>query len=254
MKKRNWTIGILLIGLLVTIGVVYIATAYSGSTKAVLTIIAPYDGATVYINEKESGSISNQTFTSTISRGTHSIIVSHDGLFPWSKQFEVDSGEQLTMHPFLFSRNTRGFLIPQNDPEYTTIRNTVENSILPTRDMPLRSPQGDIFAFIDDGALVVSWNGTSTPPRSFCSDEVTPCSGEKQIVKPIVPITSVGFLDNWNDVVIFSTNTDILAIEIDTRIPQNFQPLYRGSNVRFSPGNDGSLYVLNGDTLEQIIP
>ncbi|MEX0931314.1 MAG: PEGA domain-containing protein [Candidatus Paceibacterota bacterium] len=250
MMKRKQLIAVGIV-LLLTIGGILITKNVSVRTP--LTVSAPYNGAEVYINEKRVGSIQNGTFTTEVPRGEHTVLVSSNGLFPWIKEVRVDT-LPITVHPFLFAQNTRGVLITENDPEYTSLMNRISDATLPTREIPRTSPDGTINAFVEDEALIVAWREEGTPPVSFCSGDEPPCPREKQIVKPIIPITGVEFLDSWNEVLLFSTQTDIMAIEIDTRAPQNFQPLYRGTNIAFIPGEDNTLYIKDGNTLQQIIP
>lgn len=214
--KSNLTIG--------KVGVVFVETSF------------PLTSIFIDASKKITTSKDNEVVELSFSPKEHSLIVSHDGYFPWKKDFTVPSGGKIRLRPILVSQNATGEIITQKDPEYWKIRNMVSKSSLPTKDSPKISADGQTSLWLEDNTVTVSTASTT-----------------KVVIEPDTSVRNVDFYKNRDEVVIFSTSNYIYAIETESDGGQNFMPIYRGENPMFIVNGENSIYVLDGENLMEVI-
>ena len=192
----------------------------------------------VYIDssEKIQTTKDNELVNISLSPKTHSIIVARDGYFPWTKTFVVPSNKDITFSPIFVSQNASGEIITQKDPEYWDLRSSIIRNILPKKNSRIFSDNKKTSLWVDDNAIYVETGSTTT-----------------KVIQPDTIVKNVSFYKDRSDAIIFSTTNSIFVIETDTTSQQNFMPIYRGTDPDFIKTSPNFIYVLDNETLMQVV-
>lgn len=192
----------------------------------------------IFIDESQKivTSKENEIVEVPLSPRRHSVIVSRDGYFPWKKVFSVPSDGIVNFSPLFVSNNPSGMIITTKDPEFWKIRNKIITDALPTLKTPRISKDGTTKLWMDNNAIIV---------------EVA--SSTKTVIQPNPAIKNLYFYKDRSDVVVFSVSNAIYAIEINKEGNQNFLPIYKGVDPDFIEGGPNSIYVMDGETLMQVV-
>lgn len=203
-----------------------------------LVMTIPHQLTTIYIDnsEKLQTKKDNETVQIKLSPKTHSIIVSKEGYFPWTKTFSVPSNKKIYLSPIFVSQNASGQIITKNDPEYWKIRNLIYQNKPQTKINPLTSLNSKEKIWVEENSIMI-YDG-------FLN---------KKVIKPETPINNISFYKDRVDAVIFSTENTIYVIETDPAGSQNFMPIYRGTKPYFAKTDPNFIYVLDGEILMQIV-
>lgn len=203
-----------------------------------LQLIVELPDTDVYINQSKKITTreENELLSLLFSPKKHSVIVSHDGYFPWKKDFIVPSDGEIKLSPFFVAQNPSGQIITTNDPEYWSIRSKIIRDIPPSEETPLLSPDGLVEIWVTDNMITARMGSTT-----------------KEIIQPDTVIRNVSFYKNRNDVLVFSTSNGVYAIEVDNNGGQNFMPIYKGQKPSFIKSDSNFIYVLDMDTLMQVV-
>ena len=203
-----------------------------------LSITIPTIQTNIFIdqNRKITTMSDNQTVSIPLSPRSHSVIVSHDGYFPWKKNFAMPSGGNIVLSPIFVTQNATGQIILKNDPEFWEIRSRIIRDILPTKENPRFSTDNFGAMWIEDNAVIVK-----VQEKMFT------------VIQPDTVIKNLYFYKDRSDTVVFSTNNSIYVIEVNKEGTQNFIPIYKGKNPYFIARDIGFIYVLDGETLMQVI-
>ena len=88
-----------------------------------LTVTLPLPDTFVYVDETEKAKTTkeNETVVIKLSPRTHSVITSHIGYYPWTKQITIPSDENIILSPIFVSVNASGMIITNNDSDYWKI-------------------------------------------------------------------------------------------------------------------------------------
>ncbi|MFA5889214.1 MAG: hypothetical protein WCW47_00090 [Candidatus Paceibacterota bacterium] len=192
----------------------------------------------VFVDEKEKfiTSQDSETVKLSLSPRNHTVIISRDGYYPWKKDFSMQSEGSVNFTPVFVSKNPSGNIITQNDSEFWKIRNKIITDILPTKNSPRLSKDDSAKLWIEDNAVIVEVASTT-----------------KTVIQPDPAIRNLYFYKDRADVVIFSVSNAVYAIEVDKEGSQNFLPIYKGINPSFIEDNSNYIYVLDGETLMQVV-
>lgn len=203
-------------------------------------------GASVYVDNavaKSNAPKSGRVSLGDIAPGEHTILVaSGDSHWPWAKRITLLEDEKLSFNVFLLPVKPQ--VVKDDalqtqlsaDPERASLlRNSM--GITATKEKPILSKDQGVALWIEDQEIRVRWQGDldATPP-SFCNPG---CKRELVILSATVPVRSLAFYGDRNDVILFAANDGIYALEIDSRGTQNFQPLYLGTEPSFTTETDG---------------
>lgn len=249
-RKNTALITLALIALLGFLGIKYSGLHLDG-LKLVqggsVVLLSVTDDVQVFLDNKEVRSEELEN----VSPGRHTIILANDALWPWKKDFVVNSNEAAHLYPFLVSKNVSGELITQADPEYITLRNRILGEQLPTQTAPLLSPSNLVEVWSAENNIFARWNGPEDDiPDYFCNDEGA-CSSLVQVLESDSEVRNIDFYKGRDDVLLIASQNGVFAIEIDRRGgTQNFQPVYKGTaSPRFTTENTEIIYVLDGALL-----
>lgn len=203
-----------------------------------IQIVVPFSGTSVYIDEskKITSTKKDEIIEIKLSPREHSFIVSKDGYLPWAKKITVPSGKVKKLNPLFVSSSASGVIIPTADKEYYKIRNSIITDKSATKELPIISKDGTVKLWLEDNAILIETGSTT-----------------KMVIQPDNVIRNVSFYKNRNDVVIFSNQNSIYAIETETDGIQNFIPIYRGEEPSFKVVDENSIYVYDNGTLMQVV-
>lgn len=201
-----------------------------------LKIHLPAEQISLIIDKKTKINSTENLTTVVLSPKIHEIIVSKEGYYPWIKKVKIPSGQTSDINPFFVSQNASGQIINMTDPNYWTIKRTVQTAELPTKEKPLVSKDGNFSVWVENNAVIMK-NGDSI----------------HTIVEPDTIIKNLSFYKNRGDVLIFSTYNGIYAIETDTSDTQNFMPIYKGASPYFATSTENSIYILDRDLLMEVV-
>ncbi|GEM_PF-2785762 len=203
-----------------------------------LSMTVPLPDTSVFIDQSKKivTTKDNEVVKIPFSPGEHSVIVSREGYFPWTKNFTIPSGEVVTLSPFFISQNISGMLINKQDPEYLQIKNDIIRSKLPTQDKPIISTDKLVSLWVEDNAIMVKKDGAI-----------------QKVIQSDTIVRNVAFYKDRSDTVLFSTTNSVYVIEIDKNGVQNVMPIYRGQTPLFIKADSNSVYVLDGEILMQVV-
>ena len=253
-----------IIGALVALVIVLVFAAVSDAGHRVMgslgltdtgriSIVAPRENVKIHINETY---IETSDGTETVQRalpvGTHSVIVSRSGLYPWMKTVTVKQNSTITLRPFLVPHNPRTTLIRPSHNSYRALRAKIQSSQPPSPETPITSVDGSIDLWIQNDAIHASWNnGTTSAPAAFCPGGQ--CRDSITVTPSKAPIRNLAFYRDTHNVAIMAAEEGVYAIELDPRgNTQNFQPIYEGIAPRFAKISTSTIAVYDNGTMRRV--
>jgi hypothetical protein len=242
MNKKYIISGIILLILLALVGMYSsgwrITNHFTLGKVGGVTMVVPYKNTSVYIDQSDKivTTKDSEVINLSLSPSEHSVIVSRDGYFPWTKDFTIISGGKVSLSPFIIFQNPSGVIIPSSDPEYFKIKNKISANILPTKEKPIISKDKNVSVWVESNTIFAKL-GENT----------------EEVVTPESPVKNISFYKDYSSAIIFSSGDKIYAIDIDKIGEQNFMPIYTGTNPTFAPADQNSIYVSNGNTLMQVL-
>ncbi|MBU4480214.1 hypothetical protein KKG48_02110, partial [Patescibacteria group bacterium] len=150
-----------------------------------------------------------------LSPGSHSIILSKAGFWPWTKKVEIAKKEKKEIEPFFIPQNTNGFIINEQDPEYENI----------------------IFLF-ETRKTHIDWEKNEYTPKIISDFETE--------------IRTSDFYKDREDVIIIAVQNGVYALEINSDTTPNFQPIYKGGEPVFVKKDNNSIYIKDGELLMEV--
>lgn len=240
MKNKHIISGLIILIVLITL--IGYATGYRvggfGIGKVgIVTMTIPFSGTSIFVDTDTQivTTTDNEPENISLSPGTHQIIVSRKGDFPWEKNITMQSGGTIALAPIFVAQNSSGEIITNSDPEYYKIKNAVQSDVLPSEGYPIASFDKSVTLWVDSNSIVTDI-----------------ASSTDIVVQPETAIKNVAFYKNRNDAVIYSAGDSINVIETSTDGTQNFFPLYKGTDPHFIANDANSIYVLDGTSLLQV--
>lgn len=200
-----------------------------------LQIAMPLTNVFIDENNKIVTDKDNEVVEVTLSPRNHTVIVSREGYFPWKKDIKMQSEGKINFSPVLVSSNPSGNIITKQDPEFWKIRNKIITDALPTKESPRISKDGKAKLWIEDNGVMAEIEGKTYT-----------------VIQPEPEVRNLYFYKNRTDVIIFSINNAVYAIEVDKKGTQNFLPIYKGMSPSFIEGDNSFIYVLDGEALMQV--
>ncbi len=158
--------------------------------------------------------------------------VIHDGYYPWEKNITPALHSKTDFHSFAVQMQPTLEKIDTQNDLYGKYQDMFSALVVPDIDHELISDNKKMGVWVEHNSVFAEWlgNNDETPPF-FCTNGV--CNTRIQVVKSLYNIRSLAFLDHRDDVIIFSDDNGIYAIELDARGRQNFQPIFKTANPEF---------------------
>lgn len=231
----------------------YISPKLKLERNGFLKILIENPSAKIFIDGKKVATASGGSVTFRhLSETTHSIIVSKDGYWPWTKTVKIAAGQTVTYHPFLIEQTEGGEIVTGADPEYEKLLSLIREAKPPSKFDALFSTDKKIKVWTEDNRVYAEWQGQPIEILEFfCAPE---CMSRITVAALGAPVSNVAFLKNRDDVLVFGDGLGLYAIELDKRGLQNFMPIYRGQSVKFFQAADGSFYLTDNGNLIHIDP
>jgi len=203
-----------------------------------LKIISPEFIPKIFINDKEQNLPNirgNEQLFKKVPVGENSVVVSKKGFWPWMKKVVISEGSETIIKPFLIEIMQENiFSINKDSDEYKNIKNKIDNYSLPTKENKLVSFSAETSLWIENNNIFSENSEQKEPELIFKSNTI---------------INNIDFYRNRDDVILFSTDGFIYALELDKTNNQNFQPLFQGANPRFIKKDNSNIYVMDSNIL-----
>lgn len=226
------TLGVVGTGVLLSTG--YVITKNGVQKGATLTIEYASPHSTIFINNKERGTVpaDAQSITiDSITPGAQDIIVSHPQGWPWIERVLFETETTYTITPLIIPREPNAITIAGNMPGRETAENAFARTALPTGVNPLLSDDGTALVWVDGASVYARVHG----------EPVTTFSGKE-------PVRALAWFPNRNDTVIIASDTQVFVLDVDPQTPQNFLPLYTGVTPTFGLDGTGDLRIYIRET------
>lgn len=229
-------------------------------------------GAQIFFDNREQkiGFKNDGYLIEDVSPGFHSIMISKEGFWPWTKTIKVAAEARRSLFSFIFSmdglltkpvvpgttdftfatRALRQDIVPQVRPDSGSFNPEDSFNAWLEVNVPDRKISSDknTVLFTEHNTIYVGWvSETEPPPHYFC--EENPCKLKLPVMVSTEPIKSIDFYKGRGDVIIFTAGATIYAIEVDREGTQNFQPLYKGTDPHFYENDKGVLYIKDGSSI-----
>jgi hypothetical protein len=207
-------------------------------------------GTSVYIDDtlyRTLGSAGN--VSEELEGGSHSIIVSAPGDYPWSSITQITSNKDTTIEPLLVS--TKPNVTKLSGTAETQALAAIASTTLPTQAHPLVMGNGCEDVYVSNNQIIAAAVQAAgcTPPPYLCVDAT--CS-PTIIYAPIAPLKTVVAFPKRQDALVFQFGSTLFAISLDPRSPQFFAPLLIGTNPVMGALPDGTIVVENGSVVFRV--
>jgi len=213
-------------------------------------------GTSLFIDDKALGTNPAENasyFETTVPIGTHTILVARDDYWPWKKDIEVKVGDVERLNPFLARQSSMGFIIGEADPEYDALRVAINSIKVPTKTDKLVSSSRKVALWAEETILFAEWIGDiASIPEYFCLEGG--CTSALEVYRSNVPISNITFYPEREDVAVISTGEKIIAIELNKKGTQNFQPIFSGTAPQFVISSQNTILVLDNNQLLELAP
>jgi len=243
-----------------------------------LYIYSPVSGVDIFVNDKiqdKTGILKDDVFLQGLLPGRYSILATRDGYWPWKKNLMVKEEAVTEASLFILPTDPQGRLIlnenfsPLKNSDYDLIlKNLKSISQPPAKNLTEEEKMAFYTRFSSNKKEKIWWDPEKniiwaewldnplSLPYFFCDDQK--CDLILKIYSTNRRIKNIDFYPRRKDVIIFSVDNGIYAIEIDGRGGRNIQPIYKGKDPTFivSPNNnffsDKIIYVLDDKNLIEI--
>lgn len=213
-------------------------------------------GLGIYIDEKLMSTTQTENekiLFKNLAPQTYNVVISKNNFWPWIKNINIKSGLTTVIYPFLISKNQNFEKIKTSSEDFQTYSKFIIKNVLPTFSDKKISDNKNVAIWIEGTQIFAEWLGKENEiPYFFCVAD--PCVSKIiEIIKLNQSIKNLDFYGNREDVIMFSTNKNIYALEIDKRGTQNFQPIYtNGIDPFFYKKDTSTLYILENNSLIMI--
>lgn len=245
------TKNIVIFGVIVAVlalSVLFAIDSHTGGAAAIEISNIPM-GATIFLDNKRAvqAASADSVTLNDLRSGSHTLVVAKDGHWPWGKTLVLESGEHITVRPFLIPQEIKSRVLTDEDEQ---LKNTITLELSkksPTKEAPLVSSDKSTALWVDGKTVYAQWNGSQTMPQSFCASGA--CNPILEVITLEEPIRTAAFYDNRNDVVLFAAKNGIFAIELNKQGTQNFEPLYLGNEPTFAVLPNNILAIQDQDSI-----
>jgi hypothetical protein len=182
--------------------------------------------------------------------GSHSIIVSAPGDFPWNALVPITSGKNTVVTPILISEHPNITLLSGSD--QTTAQQTIASSTLPSKTNPLVLADGCANVYVSNNQIIAeAQNAPGCTPPAFLCDTLTSCS-PTVIFSPLSSLGGVARFPGRQDALVIEFDNVLYAIDLDPRTPQYFAPILGATSPKMGTLPDGTIVVQNGTAVFRI--
>jgi hypothetical protein len=218
-----------------------------------LTISGLPAGASIFVDQSLKGtSGKSDTMSDELVEGSHSIIVSEDGDYPWSTLALITSGKTTYISPILLSVKPKATSITSTSSRATAL-SAIASTTLPTLTHPLLLANGCTAVYVENNQVIAAATSTAsaacTPPPYLCTNGI--CS-PTIIFSPVAPLAFVGKYPGRQDALVVQFGATLFAIALDPRSPQFFAPVLTGTVPHIGTLSDGTVVVNDGKAVYSV--
>ena len=206
--------------------------------------------ATVYVDNVLRSTITKPGNTKNeLVAGSHTIIVSAPGDYPWSTIVSVTSRKTTTVNPIFVGMQPVATVLTGTDRDAALA--AIASTSLPTLDHPIYLANGCAVVYVSNNQIIADATTTPgcTPPPYLCDNGT--CS-PTIIYSPIPKLSAVIKFPHRQDALVFEFGNVVLAIALDPRSPQFFAPVLTATAPVMGALPDGTLVIHNGNSVFKI--
>ncbi len=243
-------------------------------------IYSPVTGSDIYINnkkKKKTNILKKDLFVQNLKPNTYNILVAKDGYWPWAKEVNVEEKHVSEAIAFLVPKEPNGEVVPRTikidskddtatstkktiaNPEYKKINELFTNNksidiaqdtIMASSTTIVKSSRNRVEIWKEENTIFIKWlKDKESLPNYFCKNDN--CENTTSVFKSTDDIKNFGFYPGREDVIVISVSEGIYAIEVDARVHQNFQPIYKGTDPYFVI-KDGKFFIKDNNNIFKI--
>jgi hypothetical protein len=182
--------------------------------------------------------------------GSHSVIVSAPGDYPWNTLITMSSGKSAEASPIFIGMNPN--VTPLSGTDKSSAVAAIASTTLPTFANPLHVANGCAIVYVLNNQIVADAATSTpgcTPPPYLCTG--TSC-GTTIIYSPVSPLKVVAAFPGRQDALVLQLSNVLYAIAVDPRSPQFFAPILTGTNPIAGVLKDGSIVVENNTAVYRV--
>jgi hypothetical protein len=207
-------------------------------------------GASVFVDQSLHGITPKaENMRDELVAGSHSIIVSVPGDYPWSTLALIASTKTTTINPILVS--LKPSVTPLTGSASSTALAAIASTTLPSITHPLKLANGCTLVYVTNNQVIEDASATPgcTPAPYLCDNGS--CS-PTIIFAPIMPLSLVTAYPGRQDALVVGFSNALYAIALDPRSPQFFAPILTGTQPIFGLLPDGTIVVHDGKAVYKV--
>lgn len=248
LKKIFWIIlGVLFFALIIALQSGWRPELSFTLSGTKVSIEVPLEGSVIFVNEKEKAFTSkNQEIVSLpkIPKGEHTIVVYKENFWPWAKTVVSEKGKEIYLRSFHLPQRLDVNALALGSESRENARKRLSEAKTPSEKTKIFSADRKASLWVENNKIFAEWN-EENPPHYFCNEGT--CEKRVEVIASLSNIINADFLKERNDVLIFSNEEGVFAIEIDKTETQNFQPIWRVRNPKFVQSADGLFVEERGE-------
>jgi|CXWK01.1.fsa_nt_gi hypothetical protein len=233
------------------------------SARGGIYVFTPEPDTSVFIGNEiknVTGFFNKETLDDRLKPGPYLVLTANDLYWPWAKRVEVTKGEVEALFPLMVLKEIPATEIFKTDSDYADVTKlfsrTATSTALAARKattttaLPIELERRRVSIWLDGDMLFSRWNGDpGAAPAYFCLRGG--CINPVQVFRAYVPVRSFDFYPLRDDAVLLALDNAIYAVEIDSRLYQNFYPIYRGVAPDFRV-DGGDIFVKDAGKFYQL--
>ncbi len=182
--------------------------------------------------------------------GSHTIIVSVPGDYPWNTLVSVSSHKATTINPVIVGMTPIATTLTGTD--RAAALSAIASTSLPTLSHPIYLAGGCAIVYVANNQILADATTTPgcTPPAYLCDSSGT-CS-PTIIYSPIAPLVAVTRYPFRQDALVVEIGNVLFALALDPRSPQFFAPILTATAPILGTLPDGSIVIHNGNSVFKI--
>jgi hypothetical protein len=216
-----------------------------------LTLTNVPTGASIYVDQTfRTTTTATSSVKEELLSGSHAIIVSVPGDYPWNTMISMISGKNVSISPIFISMEPN--VTPLSGTDKTNAIAAIASSTLPTFGNPIKLMNGCELLYVSNNQVIADAATTTplcTPPPYLCTG--TSC-GPTIIFSPVTPLTLVKQFPGRQDALVVQLGTILYAIAVDPRSPQFFAPILTGTQPVAGALSNGTIVVQNGTAVYKV--
>lgn len=236
--------------------------SFSGlSIRGGIYVFTPEQGTSVFVGNElknTSGFFKKEILVDHLKPGQYLVLAANDLYWPWAKFVNVERGEVEALFPLMVPKDIPATEVLKTDSDYKDAQalflvsaTSTAMKVQKSTTTPVQLIRRKVHIWLDGNTIMGQWTGDQeAAPKYFCLQGS--CMSPVQVFKSFVAVRSFDFYPVRDDAIILALDNGIYAMEIDSRMYQNFYPIYRGKTPDFRVDgsdvyvkDDGKIFLLD---------